>query len=193
MEQDLFEELLQRTRQGDQDAVTELVRLYEPEVRRFVRFRMTNPTMRRFLDSLDISQSVFGRFLVDIQNGAFEVTSPAQLRNLLLTMARNKLYDNARYQQAAKRDRRRTEAASSEGLEQISDPGKTPSAQLAADELVAAVRAELAPDELYLIDERLNGRDWNDLAAELQVAPDAARKRMTRAIDRVAQQLGLVQ
>ena len=193
MEPDLFQALLQRARQGDPDAIAELVRLYEPEVRRFVRFRMTNPSMRRFLDSLDISQSVFGRFLVDIQNGAFNVTSPEQLRNLLLTMARNKLYDNARYHKAAKRDGRRMEAIDSDGLEQISDPAETPSVQLAADELVTAVRLALAPDELYLIDERLNGRDWNDLAAELQVAPDAARKRMTRAIDRVAQQLGFIQ
>ena len=54
LEQAEFDELLSRVRRGDQLAASELVRLYEPEIRREVRLRLTSAAMRRTLDSLDI-------------------------------------------------------------------------------------------------------------------------------------------
>ena len=188
-----FDELIQRLREGDGQAANELVCHYEPEVRRYVRFRLTSPSIRRFVDSLDISQSVLGRFFVQYQQGAIEIDSEAQLRNLLLTMARNKLYDHARKQQAAKRDVRRVDTDAAEAVNEAVDPTDTPNEQLAASELVSAIRAKLTDEEKYVVEQRFDGRAWDDLAAEVNSTPEALRKRTSRAIDRIARELGVLE
>jgi hypothetical protein len=85
-----FADLLRRACANDEQAATELCRSYEPELRRFLRFRMTDPGLRRFLDSLDICQSVRAAFFVHLQAGELEVASPRQLHRLLAVMAQNK-------------------------------------------------------------------------------------------------------
>ena len=51
-----FEELIRRVRAGDQDAATELVRRYEPAIRRAVRFRLADTRLQRVLDSREAKQ-----------------------------------------------------------------------------------------------------------------------------------------
>ena len=185
-----FEQLIGRLRNGDQAAASELVGKYESEVRRFVRFRLTTPAIRRFVDSLDISQSVLGRFFVELREGKLDVSTPGQLRNLLLTMARNKLYDQARKELAEKRDATRVEEY---GEGKFVDHEDSVSENVADTEFVNVIRTHLSDDERYLIDQRMTlNRSWEDIASELNSTPDAVRKRMTRAIDRVAGQLGVI-
>jgi hypothetical protein len=64
-ESDSFADLLRRVRARDANAATELVRQYEPQLRRKVRvwMRMYHPELRRLLDSADICQSVLATFL----------------------------------------------------------------------------------------------------------------------------------
>src|SRR5206468_9976043 len=54
-----FADLIGRVRAGDGRAAAELVRRYEPAVRVAVRVRLTDPGLRRVLDSMDVCQSVF--------------------------------------------------------------------------------------------------------------------------------------
>lgn len=49
-----FEELIERVRAGDQDASAELVRRYEPAIRRAVWFRLVDARLGGLLDSMDI-------------------------------------------------------------------------------------------------------------------------------------------
>jgi len=106
-----FGELLRLVRAGDADAAAELVRQYEPEIRRTIRVRLTDPRLRRVVDSI--------------------------------------------------RD------------------------------LLAEVRRRLADDERYLAEQRAAGREWRDLADELGTAADTLRKKLSRALDRVAEGLDL--
>src|SRR5262249_35579497 len=53
-----FRDLIVRVRLGDQRAAAELVGRYEPAIRRAVRFRLTDPRLRRTCDSMDVCQSV---------------------------------------------------------------------------------------------------------------------------------------
>ncbi len=191
-EPESFERLIERVRGGDDQAAGDLVRLYEPEVRRFVHFRLTTPALRRFVDSLDICQSVLANFFVHLDKGDLQLDNPDQLRRLLITMARNKLHDHARKMKAARRDVRRL-AAGEGHLEHVADPVAEPDQQIMNEELVVAVRSQLSEDELYLIDQRFAGRSWNDLADELNTGSDALRKRMTRAMDRAAAELGFIE
>ena len=78
-----------RVRAGDEQAATELVRSYEPAIRRAARVRMTDVRLRRVLDSMDICQSVMASFFVRAASGLYDLETPEQLLRLLATMARN--------------------------------------------------------------------------------------------------------
>src|SRR5271167_2878611 len=101
-----FVDLVRLVRAGDEAASTELVRRYEPAIRIAVHGRLTDPGLRRLLDSMDICQSVLGNFFVRAAAGQFDLEQPDQLLKLLVVMARNKLRDQVSYLHAARRDQR---------------------------------------------------------------------------------------
>lgn len=75
-----FQTLLERVRRGDQQAAADLVENYEPVVRRFIRFRLSSPALRRTFDSLDICQSVLCKCFVDVSAGELQLHDPRQLK-----------------------------------------------------------------------------------------------------------------
>ena len=188
-----FQELIRRVRAGDDDAAAELVRRYEPEIRREIRLRLTDPAMRRVVDSVDICQSVLGNFFARAALGQFDLDEPRQLVRLLVTMARNRVTDWARQQHAERRDQRRElplDACVETAAEPVSgDP--SPSRIIAGRELLEQVRGRLADDEREIADCRAAGSDWPQIAKQLGGTPEALRKRFARALDRVAAELDL--
>ncbi|OHB75710.1 MAG: hypothetical protein A2W31_09870 [Planctomycetes bacterium RBG_16_64_10] len=188
---DSFAELICRVRAGDAQAAAELVRQYEPEIRRTIRVRLTDQRLRRVVDSMDICQSILGNFFVRVAAGQFDLNEPEQLIKLLVTMAGNKVRDHARRQRAVRRDHRRVEAGGDPWLAGVADAGPTPSQVVAGRELLEAVRARFSDEARLLADQRAAGRAWSEIAAELGASPEALRKRFARAIDRAAHELGL--
>ena len=100
-----FLELIGRVRAGDQSAAIELVRRYEPAIRRVVRLQMRDPGLRRILDSMDVCQSVLASFFLRAATGQYDLNQPAQLLRLLAVMARNKVASQARTSYVTRRDR----------------------------------------------------------------------------------------
>ena len=185
-----FLDLIRRVRVGDGQASAELVRLYEPVIRIAVRVRLNDPGLRRLFDSMDICQSVLGSFFVRAALGQFELDKPDQLLKLLVTMARNRLTNHALQAQAARRDYRRTESVPP-GSHEVADPGPSPSEVVAGKELLQAFRSRLSEDEKQLAEQRALGRSWKEIAAELGGNPDSLRMQLSRAVDRVAQEMRL--
>src|SRR5262249_6864114 len=139
-----FGALLLRVRAGDGDAAAELMRRYEPAIRVFVRSRLTDPRLRRYLDSVDICQSVFFSFFVRAAAGQYELEQEAQLKKLLGVMALNKLLKHAEKQRAQRRDCRRVEpGALNEG--DLAAPGPSPSSVVSHNELLSEFRRRLTP------------------------------------------------
>ncbi len=190
MSSDPFPELMRQVRGGDADAASRLVRLYEPAVRRAVRVWMLNAKLRRTVDSVDICQSVLASFFVRTALSQYQIDTPVQLVNLLVSMARNKLADQLRREQADCRDNRRVEAQDVNERELVGvEP--TPSQLVANRDLLEEFRRRMSADERRLADERALGREWPDIAAELGGRPDALRKKLDRAVNRIARELGL--
>jgi RNA polymerase sigma factor (sigma-70 family) len=185
-----FHDLIRRVRARDDRAAEELLRRYEPAVRVAVRVRLTDPNLRRWLDSMDICQSIFLNFFVRAASGQFELETPEQLLKLLATMARNKVTNHALHQRAARRDQRRVQKG---GLEEDTLIAPDPSASrvVANRELLEEVRTRLSEGERHLADLRALGRSWPEIAAELGDEADTLRMRLNRAIDRVARELRL--
>jgi RNA polymerase sigma factor (sigma-70 family) len=185
-----FHDLLRRIRAGDEQAATELVRSYEPVIRRVIHMRLRDSRLRRLFDSLDICQSVLGSFFVRAALGQYELETPDQLVKLLAAMARNKLANQARQQQASPRDHRRQAALTPDKLEALA-AGPTPSREVEARELLTEARRRLPADERRLLELREQGCEWGEIATTVGGTPEALRKRLARAVDEVAQQLGL--
>jgi RNA polymerase sigma-70 factor (ECF subfamily) len=188
MAEEAFSELIARVRSGDDRAAADLVRRYEPEVRREVRFLLRDPFLRRSFDSMDICQSVMGSFFLRAALGEYDLGRPEDLIRLLISMTRNKVVDATRRQRAQRRDHRR--ATSLEAVE-LAAATPTPSQIVEGRELLAAFRERLNDEERQLADLRAQGREWADVAQEVGGTAEARRKQLTRAIARVSRELGL--
>jgi RNA polymerase sigma-70 factor (ECF subfamily) len=186
VEENVFQDLIRRVRAGDGAAAAELVRTYEPAIRRAARIRLSDSRLQRLFDSMDISQSVFASFFIRAALGQFEIDKPDQLLRLLVTMSRKKLADHARFQGADRRDYRRERPVPA-GIASGPDPGQ----QAATRELLQEFRRRLSPDERRLADQRAAGRNWNQIAADCGGSAEALRKQLARAVERIATDLGL--
>jgi RNA polymerase sigma-70 factor (ECF subfamily) len=185
-----FAEFVQRIRAGDAAAAEELVRRYEPLIRREVRLHLEDRRLGRLFDSMDVCQSVLKSFFVRTAAGEYDLDEPAQLVHLLVTMARNKLASEARRQNRQKRDQRRA-AGGDEGLAAVPAADPSPSRMAAGRELIDQVRARLSPEERELADLRAEGLSWEEVAARVGGNAHARRVQFSRAIDRVARQMNL--
>jgi RNA polymerase sigma-70 factor (ECF subfamily) len=139
---------------------------------------------------MDICQSVMASFFVRAALGQFELDTPDQLLRLLATMARNKLANQAHGHRAARRDVRREDHGSVAG-EALACREATPSRQLAARELLDVARARLTEDERRLLDRRQDGVEWAEIARAEGATPEALRKKLARAVERVAREIRL--
>src|SRR5207245_7587588 len=83
MEASPFRDLIRRVRAGEEQAAVELLRRYEPAIRRTVRARLRHSQLRRLLDSMDLSQAVLGSFFVYVALGRYDLERPEDLLQLL--------------------------------------------------------------------------------------------------------------
>jgi RNA polymerase sigma factor (sigma-70 family) len=180
--------LLGRFRAGDPDAAREIVEAYEPHLRRMIRLRIRDSRLRRLFDSSDICQSVMANFFTRLSLGQYDLESPAQLVRLLESMARNKVATQARKAQVTRRDESVVDS-DDEATSPLA-PGPSVTEQVAWRELIEVVRARLSDEEKRLSDLRAAGYEWTEIASQVGGTSEAARKRLERAFDRVARELG---
>jgi RNA polymerase sigma-70 factor (ECF subfamily) len=186
-----FDDFLRRIRAGDDTAAEELVRRYEPLIRREVRLRIEDDRLNRLFDSSDVSQSVLASFFVRVAVGEYDLESPEQLMRLLVVMARNKLASRARRERRLRRDLRRVAAAPPQTLEQLADPHPSPSEVLSRGELLDRLRGSLTGEERQIADLRGQGLGWEEVARRLGGSGEARRRQLSRGIERAARELGL--
>ncbi len=185
-----FDELIRRVRAGDEQAAAELVRRYEPAIRDAARRRLANARLQPILDSMDISQSVLSSFFKRAAAGQYKLHTPDDLLKLLGRMARNKVIDQARKHAKRPGNAGPIEANNLDEREVMArDP--SPSQQAIGKELLQEVQAHLSPEEWQLVELRNQGLEWKAISAKVGGTPQALRKKLARALDRVAKELGL--
>jgi RNA polymerase sigma-70 factor (ECF subfamily) len=183
-----FKSVMNRARSGDAEAARSLVELYEPEIRRAARIRLRDSKLRRIVDSIDICQSVFGKFFDKAQSPeGIDLQKPEHLLGLLVTMTKNRVVDEHRRQTAQKR-------SAGEGVvEAISDllvadsPG--PRTAMEMSDLMEKVRSRMTEDERAVSDLRSDGLSWDEVASQLGGSPDSHRKRLERAFQRIRSEM----
>ena len=182
---------MRRVRSGDEQAAAELVRQFEPLIRREVRYQLRDRRLYRLFDSMDICQSVLASFFVRTAAGQYDLDNQEQLVKLLVSMAQNKLASAARKQYRQRRDSRRVEAGVGGELDNACDRSPSPSDLVAGEELLQRFCQSLSAEERRIADLRGQGLAWADIAARLGGTVEARRSQLSRAIDRVSRELGL--
>lgn len=183
-------ELLRRARGGDRAALQKLLDHHMDWLRRFVRSRMRQG-LRRDLDSTDAVQDVLlGALRSDLLRQATDVE---HFRALLAKAAERDLIDRARYTRRARRDRGREQSVHGDTSWRSRAPvdsGTRPSQAAIRGERMAWIRLamqRLSPSDRELLELRVwRGLDFDAIGDRLDVAPDAARMRVNRALGRLA-------
>ena len=192
LEIDCFGDLLKRMRFGDQLAVGQFVRQFEPHIQRSVRIPIRYYRLHRILDTADISQAVLADFFQRDVLDRIATKCPKRLKRLLVRMARHKVLDEARKNQADCRDQRRLDAFCSETISEVSvERDLSPCKIVESNELVGEIYSRLSNEELMIAKLRVDGVDWITIAQERGGKPDALRKKLRRAIERVSHEIGL--
>lgn len=190
MESD-FDDLLNRVRKGEAEAAAEIVRQFESAVRVAVRVRLTDPALRRQLDSMDICQSVLASFFFRMANGLFDVRSPAQLVALLTRMARHKLAWQVRHSRQLRRDVRRVAGRDSAAAANVVSTAPGPARHAEGRELLRQTWQQMDPQMRRIASLRLDGQSWEQVAATMGGTGEARRKQYHRGLDSIARLLGI--
>jgi len=181
-----FHALLERGRQGDQDALLDLARQYEFKVRLVARY-LLGPALRPYLDSMDLVQSVHRSLLLGLRQDKFDLSSPENLMALALTLVRRKA---ARQWRRLQRQRR-LESGSAErsGLPELlmslSCPQPDPARTAAFHDQVEHLCRNLDEAERRVLELRLQGYSAAEIAAQLGVNVNALYVRLTRLRQRM--------
>lgn len=190
MADDSFQDLIRRVRMGDAAAAESLHQTYGEQVMRIVRVRMTNPGLRRQMDSIDVCQSVFADFFVRMALGQLDVSQPSDLLKLLATMAKNRVVHHSNKQRAQKRDVRRTLG---QQLDQMGLAGteETPSQIVSSRELIEKVLGQMGAEQRLIAAERRDGRTWDEIGVALGRTGESVRKQFERSLNLIGKQFGI--
>lgn len=180
-----FQDLLARARQGEDSALDELARQYEPQLRLVARM-LLGPKLRPYLDSVDLVQSVHKSLLIGLRDDRFDLSSPEKLVALALEMVRRKVGRHWRHLRRQERLEAGPAAADSvpdafAALIDRSDPA--PEAQLR--DAVGHVCRHVTPAERQVLELRLEGHSTADVARRLGRDPDVLRVQLGRLRQRL--------
>jgi DNA-directed RNA polymerase specialized sigma24 family protein len=176
-----FHDLIIRVRAGDENASTEFARMFEPFILRVTRFEMRKfGKIRSRLGSSDICQSVFKSLFIGLKEGRFELNQPEHLRRLLRIMSRFKIMTEGRRLSVILR-----EVIDGGSTPDQADSGPGPEKPVDDRDLADTVLGHFSEDELDLLQRRLDGQTWPEIAGDLDVEADTLRRRLERAIKRV--------
>jgi RNA polymerase sigma factor (sigma-70 family) len=176
-----FADLLARAREGDEDALRQVISEYEQEVHTVARIRL-GTALRPYVDSVDLVQSVHRSMMVGLRDGKFDISTPQNLIALALTIVRRKV---ARQWRKVQRQQRLSGVDSSPGdlpdvlvglVGKESDPAELASLR----ERTQRLWSELDPLERRVMELRMEGLSTADVARQLELDPDILRVRISR-------------
>jgi hypothetical protein len=184
-----FSEKLDALRRGIPGAHEAFLEEYGPYVRRALRIRLRRTLLQAAADSADLCQSVMASFLLRLAAGQFELANELDMRHLLAAMAHKKFLMFRRYELASKRDRRLTQSLTQEPTSKAEwAPGESLNVLQNVEQ---KLRQLLTAEEYQLFELRQQGIAWNSIAENKAIDATTLRKRYSRALSRVAIQLGI--
>ncbi len=179
-----FMQLMVRARRGDENALSELAGRYEPEVRVAARV-LLGPLLRPHVDSMDLVQSIHRHLLIGLRDNKLEISSPAQLLALMLTMVRRKAAKHAR--RLSRRQRLTTEALAMGTWATAGHAEDDPVRSAQYNDEVRRIMSQLEGTDRRVVELRLQGYSTAEAARALSLDPDALRVRLGRLRKKLSQ------
>ncbi len=180
-----FSTLLAKARQGDQDALAQLSRQYEPKLRIVARV-LLGPALRPYLDSTDLVQSVHRSLMLGIKRQQYDIAGPENLVALALTLVRRKVARKWRRMQRQQRfDRGGSETGDLANLLTSLSGADNPARTVELREQVDHVCANLDETERKIFELRSQGYSTAEIACQLGLNGGTLRVRMTRLRQRL--------
>ncbi len=178
-----FAALMERVRQGSDDAIRELVEIYGPHIMRAVR-RTLNRQMRSKVDSVDFTQAVWASFFAN-RTAIEALDQPEALIGFLVKVARNKVVDEFRRLFNTKKHNLNRERSlnGSAALEAgfVAARMPTPSQVAVGHELEERLLAGQPPHYQQILRFRQQGMTQEEIAERMQLS--------VRTVQRVLQRL----
>lgn len=175
-----FEEIMRRAREGDAEAIEELVRVYYNDVRIVVSRRLS-PALRVFLETEAVMNSIYLALRKQLRGSSFHLNDERHLIRQMIRIAQNRIACHWRKQRRIKRlNSEQTEGDPLEILLELTVRSNSPDSQVAVDELIRQVLDQLAPLEKKILQLRLDGYSNSEIAQELQLSSEGLRTRLHR-------------
>jgi len=179
-----FSILMQRVRNGSQEAARELLEQYGPHIVRAVR-RKLNRKLRAKFDSMDFVQDVWASFFINSPSSR-DFETPEQLMAFLVNLARNKVIEEFRQRlQTEKHNLNREHSLDGSAafqVERLVGPEPTGSQVFAAKERWDQM-VEGQPDHYQkILDLLQEGKSYQEVAEQVGVHVKTVR-RVVRKLD----------
>jgi RNA polymerase sigma-70 factor (ECF subfamily) len=187
IQDELSGNLLDRWRQGDQQAAGELFRRYASRLVGLARSRLSAKFAQR-VDPEDVVQSVYRTFFAEAQEGRYELQRGGDMWRLLVAMTLHKLNDQVKYhsrrKRAVDRDRDAEEGLLGIGAHLLArEP--SPLEALALVDEVEQLMGQLEPAHRSMVELRLQGHTIEEIAARTRFSERTVRY----VLERLKQQL----
>ncbi len=174
-------DLVERWREGDEDAASQLHMRYGERLVQLARKRLATKWQGR-LDPEDVVQSVFRTMFRRTRSGNFEFQKDDDFWKLMVTITLNKLRNKVR---GKKRDPDREENQFDNGLAAVvsREPGTLD--LVVFSDLLQAIQRSLSPIEQQLFNLRLEGLTQEEIAQQNEVDVRTVRRRLTKIREKV--------
>jgi RNA polymerase sigma factor (sigma-70 family) len=179
-----FDNLMERVRVGNPDAIQELFQRYGHHVLLVVR-RKLGQDLRRLYDSTDFLQSVWGSFFAE-PGEEYRFTTPEALMQYLVRMAHGKVVDAYRQRLG----NQKAGLASEQPLEEIEEEelprGRTTPSQVAiANEDWERLTDGLSERDRAVLEMLRQGHTHAEVAERLGMHPKMVQRLLTRLNNRI--------
>ncbi len=176
-----FDDLLDKARAGDDDAMSQLVGQYHNDIRIIARAHL-GPALRPYMDSLDLVQSVHHSLIVGLRAQRFEFASADKLVALASVVLRRKV---ARHWRTLRRQQRESgirppDSNLPDYVVSLDGRERDPADIASFRDQIAFVLNRLNGDDRDLVTLRLEGYSTADAARRLNLDADVARVRLSR-------------
>jgi len=187
-------ELVERWREGDEDAATILHERHLTRLLNLVGRHLADKFNSR-LDPDDVVQSVFRSIFRLTKEGRFEFEGDGDFWKLLLTMALNKVRNTVRHHPAGKRDPAvESVSTSADGVDNylVNRLSSQPTIQeiVSFADMLELVLNKLEPDQQMLIQYRIEGYTQKEIAEKLGCDDRTVRRMFAKIRNRGEQLLG---
>jgi RNA polymerase sigma-70 factor (ECF subfamily) len=178
--------LVARWRNGDQEAASQLFERYAHRLAALVRGRLSARFAQR-LDAEDVVQSAYRSFFGAVREGRFAIERGGDLWRLLVVMALHKLQHQVRHNSAEKRAvvREQNDVPHDQRLVDLIAHDPSPIEAVALTDQLEEVMRQLDPLHRRMLELRLQGHDWAEIAAATQRTQRTVRRVLERVKERL--------